>query len=58
MRFEPDAMTSPPTAAPHTAWHAQSADAVAHGLDSNVHTGLNASEVQSRLAAHGPNRLA
>ena len=45
------------SAAP-TAWHAQPADAVAQALGSDVRTGLSPAEAQSRLAMHGPNRLA
>ena len=41
----------------HLAWHALAAEEVArhHGVD--LATGLDASEVASRLAHHGPNRI-
>jgi Ca2+-transporting ATPase len=56
---------TPPTAggtstvaAPSSRWYGMDLAAVAHALDVDPERGLSAEEARSRLATHGPNRLA
>jgi P-type Ca2+ transporter type 2C len=51
----PAPQTSPPES---PRWHVLPATEVAHRLDVDPHRGLDAAEVGSRTATHGPNRLA
>jgi P-type Ca2+ transporter type 2C len=57
--------STPPTAdgtstvaAPSSRWYGMDLAAVAHALDVDPERGLSAEEARSRLATHGPNRLA